>query len=111
MGYQERERGRRRPQNEEGEQEYNPPARRSRPPLEWKTEKVFQQDRVVLVLQRGQGEDGYSRRSFRLGRESRDNPDKPFPFLDPRDVGQVRELLNSLDAYLTAGQAQQGLED
>jgi len=76
--------------------------RKERPPLQWKTEKFFRKGggRLVLVLQKASLENGGSRLSFRIGKESTAQPDKPFPFMDPRDLREARELMDDLQIYL-----------
>lgn len=113
MSYQERERGGNgRDRNRRGgnRQEGGNGGRPERAPLEWRTEQTFQCERIVLVLQKADLAEGGQRRSFRLGKESRDNPDKPFPFMDPRDIAQVRVVLSELEDYLTDGN-KSGLHD
>jgi len=116
MSYRERERGgndrdRNRPNDNRGNRrEGGNGGRPDRAPLEWRTEQTFQCERIVLVLQRADLEEGGQRRSFRLGKESRDNPDKPFPFMDPRDAAQVRVVLAEMEGYLTDGN-KSGLRD
>jgi len=74
--------------------------RPARTPLVWRTEKTWQVGRIVLVLQCADLDTGIKRRSFRIGKESQEQPDKPFPFVDPRDSGAVRELLTKMEEYL-----------
>lgn len=116
MSYQDRgngrdfnrnERGQRggRPQRGNGNEDQAP-----RGPLQWKTERTFQKGRIVLVLQSAELDRGGKRWSFRVGKESQDNPDKPFPFMDPRDMGAVQEVLAEMEAHLATVRAS-GLED
>lgn len=77
----------------------------SRAPLVWQTDKSFQSGRIVLVLQSATLDNGSKRYSFRIGKASSGQPDKPFPFMDPRDVGCVREVLDAMDAHLQAAKS------
>jgi len=78
------------------------PERKAKPPLQWTTEKTFRRGggRLVLVLQKAMLENGSARLSFRIGKESTEQPDKPFPFMDPRDLREARELMDDLQIYL-----------
>jgi hypothetical protein len=89
-----------------GEREQREP----RAPLQWRTEQTFQHGRIVLVLQAANLDNGGVRRSFRIGKESQDQPDKPFPFMDPRDIVSVREVLAQMENHL-AGDRTSGLAD
>lgn len=71
-----------------------------RPPLQWKTEKSFESGRIQLVLQSAELDRGGKRWSFRIGKASQEQPDKPFPFMDPRDSVAVRDVLAEMEAYL-----------
>jgi hypothetical protein len=86
----------------EGEAYVEQPVRQqpTRTPLQWRTEQTFQSGRIVLVLQVAEMDTGGQRRSFRIGKESREQPDKPFPFMDPRDANDVLTVMRELDAYL-----------
>lgn len=109
MGYDRgREKQRRRGGGEEfggGYQEQAEPwggsrERTPRAPLVWQAEKSFTRNRLSLVLQSANLDNGGVRRSFRIGKTSQEQPDKPFPFIDSRDIGDVMELLQDLEAYL-----------
>ena len=71
-----------------------------RAPLQWKTEKSFESGRIRLVLQSAELERGGKRWSFRIGKASQEQPDKPFPFMDPRDTNEVRTVMIEMEAYL-----------
>lgn len=114
MSYQDRGNGRDFNRGERG-QRGGPPQRGNgdqapRGPLQWKTEQMFKNGRIVLVLQSAELDRGGKRWSFRVGKESQDNPDKPFPFMDPRDIMAVREVMAEMEAHLATVRSS-GLED
>lgn len=74
--------------------------RRDRPPLKWETAERFQEGNVVGIVQYAELENGGRRYSYRIGKESRNDPDKPFPFMDPRDIRSHREVLSQIETWV-----------
>jgi len=73
---------------------------RDRKPLEWHTAERFEQGNVVGIVQYAVQDNGNRRYSFRVGKESRNDPDKPFPFMDPRDIHSLKQVLSEIETWV-----------
>jgi len=74
--------------------------RKDRPPLKWQTAERFQEGNVVGIVQYAELDSGGRRYSYRIGKESRNDPDKPFPFMDPRDIQAHRDVLSQIETWV-----------
>lgn len=72
---------------------------RERAPLEWKTEATFTRGRVIAQIQVADGQRG-KLYSVRFGRENPKSPERLTPFLEPKDIDQLRFVTEQADAYL-----------
>lgn len=79
---------------------------RERKPLEWKTAERFQNGKVVGIVQYAIQDNGNRRYSYRIGKESNNDPDKPFPFMDPRDIRSHRDVLAEIETWVECDRAE-----
>jgi len=68
-----------------------------RPALVWEEIDRFVSGQVTGVVQSTVLANGNRRYSYRIGRTSRTSPDKPFPFLGPRDIHSQRQVLSEIE--------------
>lgn len=72
---------------------------RERKPLEWSTEATFIEGRVIAQIQVAEGQRG-KLYSVRFGRENPKSPERLTPFLEPRDFGALRVVVDKADEFL-----------
>lgn len=70
-----------------------------RRPLVWERETVLIRGKVVCIVGSAALDSGGRRFSFRIGKESADNPDRPFPHMDIRDIQNVKDILVELETW------------
>lgn len=70
-----------------------------RKPLVWEQETVLNRGKVVCIVQGANLDNGGRRLSFRIGKASQDNPDRPFPHMDIRDIQHVKEIMAELEQW------------
>jgi hypothetical protein len=75
-------------------------AYRERKPLVWEQETVISRGKVVCIVQSAALDNGGRRFSFRVGKASQDNPDRPFPHMDIRDIQNVKEIIAELEMWV-----------
>lgn len=80
--------------------------KRERKPLEWQTAERFTEGHVVGIVQYAILDNGNRRYSYRIGKESRNDPDKPFPFMDPRDIRSHRDVLSQIETWIECDRAE-----
>jgi hypothetical protein len=68
--------------------------------LQWEPETILTRGQVVCIVQSAALDRGGRRFSFRIGKESRDNPDRPFPHMDVRDIQNVKEIIAELELWV-----------
>jgi len=80
----------------------NPESKQSseRKPLVWERETVLVRGKVVCIVQSAPLDRGGRRYSFRIGKESAANPDRPFPHMDVRDIQNVKEIIAELESWV-----------
>jgi len=73
--------------------------------LVWEPETILTQGQVVCSVQSAALDRGGRRFSFRIGKESRDNPDRPFPHMDVRDIQNLKEVIAQLELWVDTKRA------
>lgn len=81
--------------------------KQERKPLQWRDGERFQEGQVVGIVQFAILDNGQRRYSYRIGKESRKDPNRPFPFMDPRDISACREILNAIEVWVDCDRAEQ----
>ncbi len=74
----------------------------------WEEMESFREGRVAASLQRAEGDRG-PLYSVRFGKDNPRSPSGMSSFIDPRDLGELRVLVDQIEDYMADMKAQQQL--